>query len=158
MSADQARIRLAALARRRSERIKGVGRIETLNEQTARGHLLLTYLVAQRSMQGRRRTGSGADLFWHELANLENAYADRPSIRVKPIPAKLIRRFPAGLFETVLPNVGEDGYVDAPHILLDCAFDAAARLADSLRVKKDELSTDDMIGRLEREIGKLGKG
>ena len=35
VSADQARIRLAALARRRSERIKGVGKIETLNEQTA---------------------------------------------------------------------------------------------------------------------------
>jgi hypothetical protein len=145
VSAEQVRVRLAALARRRSERIKGVGRIETLNEQTARGHLLLTYLVAQRSMQGRRRTGSGADLFWHELANLENADADRPSIRIKPIPVKLIRRFPAGRFETVLLNVGEDGYVDAPRILLDCAFDAAARLADSLRVKKDELSTDDMI-------------
>jgi hypothetical protein len=158
VSAEQVRVRLAALARRRSERIKGVGRMEALNEQTARGHLLLTYLVAQRSMQGRRRTGSGADLFWHELANLENADADRPSIRVKPIPVKLIRRFPAGLFETVLPNVGEDGYVDAPRILLDCAFDAAARLADSLRVKKDELSTDDMIGRLEREIGKFGTG
>lgn len=158
VSVQHLRSQLADLARRRGEHIKGVGRIETLNEQSARGHLMLAYLVAQRLMQARRKMGSGADLFWQELASLENVYADRPMIRIKPIPVKLARRFPADLFETVLPSVGEDGYVDAPHILLDCAFDAAARLADSLRVKKDELSTADMIGRLEREIGRLGKG
>jgi hypothetical protein len=154
-SAVRALGKLSALTRPRSERPKAVGRIETQNERCGRGQLALVYLVANRLMQARHKGGNGADRFWHELASMEKAYADRDLIRIKPIPVKIARHFPAGLFEATLPQVGEDGYVDAPQILLACAFDAAARVADSLRVKKDDVSTDDMIARLERAVAKL---
>jgi hypothetical protein len=158
VSADKVLGQLKALARLRSERLKGVGKIEVLNEQSGRGQLVLAYLVAHRLMQARRTGGSGTDRFWHELTSMENTFADRDLIRVKHIPVKTVRQFPGGLFETTLPNIGEEGYVDAPHILRECAFDAAARIADGLPVKRDDLSTDDMIARLERAISKVISG
>jgi hypothetical protein len=147
---------LASLAKPRGDRFKAVGKIEAQNERSGRGQLALAYLVASRLMAARRKL-SGADRFWHELASMEKAYADRDLIRVKPIPVRVARQFPASLFEVTLPQIGDDGYVDVPQILLGCALDAAARVADSLRIKKDDVSTDDMIARLEREIAKLSR-
>ena len=56
------------------------------------------------------------------------------------------------LFDPTLPTVGEHGYVDAPRMLIRSALDAAARVADSLHIKKDELMVAEVMGRLEREI------
>jgi hypothetical protein len=43
----------------------------------------------------------------------------------------------------------------APTILLKSAIEAGCRLADSWRVKRTDLTTEDFLGRLSREIRKL---
>jgi hypothetical protein len=83
-------------------------------------------------------------------------YADRETLRIQHIPVDIARHFVMPLFEPVLPTVGQEGYVDAPEILLHSALDAAARIGDSFHTKKDELMVADVIGRLEREIRRFG--
>ena len=148
-------IQLRAVAKSQWDRRRGAERVEALNERVGRSQILLAYLVAYHLMRSRQKVGQGADRFWHELHAMEQGYADREMVRVKGIPAAVARGLEMPLFDPVLPTVGEEGYIDAPRLLLASALDAAARLADSLHVKKDDLSVADVMKRIEREIRTL---
>lgn len=139
----------------RSDRRRGVQKIEELNERTGRSQLVLDYLAAYHLLRDRQKFGQDTDRFWQELASMERSYAKRNVLRISGIPLSIARRLETPLFEAVLPGVGEEGYVDAPRLLLTCAFDAAARVGDSLHKKKDELAVSALMGRLEREIRTL---
>jgi hypothetical protein len=56
------------------------------------------------------------------------------------------------LFDLNLPQVGEEGFVDAPQPLLQATFDAVCRLANGLKRRRADLSTEDVLARLAREI------
>jgi hypothetical protein len=144
--------RLEAFGKAQSDRRRGARKIEEVNERTGQSQLTLTYLVAHNLMQSRQKTGAGADKFWQELNAMEQSYADREALRIQRIPVDVARRLVMPLFEPVLPTVGDEGFVDAPAILLRSAFDAAARVGDSFHVKKDELMVGDVLGRLERAV------
>jgi hypothetical protein len=58
------------------------------------------------------------------------------------------------LFDLTLPQVGEEAFIDAPQPLLQAALDAVCRVANSLKRRRAELSTADVLSRLEREIGR----
>jgi len=149
------RERLARLARREFDPIRAATGIEADNRQAGRSQLLLDYLMAHSLLHFRQQLGDTQGKFWPALDQLENLAAERRMIRVRPIPAKAARRLTGLLFEPILPTVGDEGYIDAPEVLLTTALAAAARIADSLHVAKHQLSINDMLGRLEREIEKL---
>ncbi|WP_295887029.1 hypothetical protein [uncultured Thiohalocapsa sp.] len=109
-------------------------------------------------MSGRQATGSGAAGFWAELANMEAAHEARGPIRVRPIQRNLARALDQELFPVRLPRIGDDGYVDAPKTLRRSAYDAAARVADALHKKKDDLTTEEMLAQLERALGRISTG
>jgi hypothetical protein len=126
-----------------------------LNEDAGRSQLVLAYLIAHNLMRGRQKMGTGADRFWQELSAMDNSFAEREVLRIKHLPVDIARHLTMPLFDPTLPTVGEHGYVDAPQMLIRSALDAAARVADSLHVKKDELMVTDVMGRLEREVRSL---
>ena len=143
---------LESAARAQGDRRRGARKIEELNERVGRSQLILAYLAAHNLMRNRKKTGLGVDKFWQELNAMEQSYKDRDVIRIRGVSADIGRRLEMPLFRPVLPTVGADGYVEASDVLLRCAFDAAARVGDSLHVKKDDLMVDDVIGRLAREL------
>ena len=129
-------------------------RIEALNERAGRSQLLLDYLVARGLLQSRQQTGAGEIQFWWEIQALEEICQGRGTVRVRRIPTALGQRLSGLLFDLDLPSVGDEGYVDAPQPLLQASLDAVCRLANGLKRRRVELSTADVLSRLEREIGR----
>jgi len=147
--------RLESRAKARADRRHGVKRVEEENGKAARSQLALACLTAYGLMRSRQKLSQGADNFWQELTAMEQSYADRDILRINGIPAAIGRRLTMPLWEPQLPTVGEESYMDAPRILLQSAFDTAARIGDSFHVKRDDLDVNDVLGRLERELRTL---
>jgi hypothetical protein len=55
-----------------------------------------------------------------------------------------------------IPTIGDESRLDAPRPLFVAALEAAQRLANGMKVKKSELSTDDFLARLQRVIERRG--
>jgi hypothetical protein len=146
------RQQLAALARREYEKRHAVARIEELNEAAGHSQQVLDCLVAHGLLWFRRAVGQAYERFWPELVAVDELLREREEMRITGIPSQLARQLSGLLFEPILPTVGEEGYIDAPRILLLCALDAAARLADSLHVAKAELSLDEVLKRLRQTM------
>jgi hypothetical protein len=127
-------------------------RIEALNEGAGRSQLLLAYLVAREILQSSLQTGSAETLFWREIQALEAIVQGCESIRVRHIPTTLGQRLLGLLFDLDLPSVGDEGYVDAPKLLLQASIEAVCRVANGLKRRRADLSTADVLTRLEREV------
>jgi hypothetical protein len=146
------RQRLADTARQEFAMALAVPRLEALNERAGRSQVLLAYLVARGLMQSRQHTAAAEPLFWREIQALEGVCEGRDSCRVRRIPTALGRRLSGLLFDLALPNVGDEGHVDAPQPLLQAALDAVCRVATGLRRRRADLSTAEVLSRLDREI------
>ena len=123
-----------------------------MNEGAGRSQLLLAYLVARGILQSRLQTGSAETLFWREIQALEAICQGRDSLRVRHIPTTLGRRLAGLLFDLDLPNIGGEGYIDAPQPLLQASIEVVCRVASGLKRRRADLSTADVLSRLAREI------
>jgi superfamily II DNA or RNA helicase len=136
-----------------------MARIEQINERAAWSQLLLSYIVIQGGIASRQRLGMAEDGFWKEVTSFEEAVVGRNgqdrNLYIPKIPVDPTARLAALLFDVNLPTVGAEGNMTAPTILLKSAIEAGCRLADSWRVKRTDLTTEDFLGRLSREIRKL---
>ena len=148
------RQRLRDVARQEFAMTQAVPRIEAVNERAGRSQLQLDYLVGYGVLQSRQQTGVAEPLFRREMQVLEGIFQGRDSVRVRRIPAAFARHLSGLLFDLTLPQVGEEGFVDAPQPLLQASLDAVYRVANSLKRRRAELSTADAFSRLEREIGR----
>jgi hypothetical protein len=78
-----------------------------------------------------------------------------PSARIAPDPKN--PRFPCcPSVNTALSycdaQMGEEAHVDAPQPLLKASIEAMCRVADSMKVRRSELTTDDVLARVDRLI------
>jgi predicted nucleic acid-binding protein len=105
---------------------------ETWPEEVTRGVELLVWMVA-------------------------HGYLEVPGTRVRRIPREQAQALSHLLFDITIPNTGDECHMDVPRPLLIAALEAAYRLADELKVRKSELSTDDMLARLQREIERMNR-
>jgi hypothetical protein len=78
-------------------------------------------------------------------------------MRVRRIPSVQAHHLSGLLFDLTVPNTGDESYLDAPHPLLIASLDAAFRLATAMKVRRSELSTDDFLARLDREIARVAQ-
>jgi hypothetical protein len=78
------------------------------------------------------------------------------SVRVRRIPAAFAQRLPELLFDLTLPQVGEEGFIDAPQPLLQASLDAVYRVANGLKRRRAELPTAEVLTRLRREVERRG--
>jgi hypothetical protein len=146
------RQRLRDLARQEFAMTQAVSRIEAVNERAGRAQLQLDYLVGYGLLQSRQQTGVAEPLFRREMQALEEICQGRDSVRVRRIPAAFAQRLSGLLFDLDLPQVGEEGFADAPQPLLQASLDAVCRVANGLKRKRAELSTAEVLARLTREI------
>jgi hypothetical protein len=149
---------LEAMARNECQTTLVVPRIEALNAAAGRSQEILDYLVIRGIIESRQRTKGAETLFWREIADLEERFQEKDRvIRVHNIPSDQARQLSPLLFDITVPNIGDASYLDAPRPLLMVALEAAHRLANGMRVKRAELSTDDFLARLNREIARVAQ-
>ena len=146
------RQRLRDVARQEFAMAQAVPRIEAVNERAGRAQLQLDYLVGYGLLQSRQQTGVAEPLFRREMQAIEANCQGCDTVWVRRIPAAFARHLSGLLFDLNLPQVGEEGFVDAPQPLLQAALDAVCRVANGLKRKRAELSTADVLARLTREI------
>jgi hypothetical protein len=149
------RQRLNVMAREELAMRQAVSRVEAHNERAAQAQRLLNDLVAHGLLQSRLRTGAAEALVWREVQALDAISQGRDVLRVRHIPAALGRRLSGLLFDLDLPNVGEEGYMDAPAPLIQSVLEAICRLANGLKRRRAELTTAEVLSRLERDIERL---
>jgi hypothetical protein len=135
---------------------QAVPRIEAMNDRAGRAQLQLDYLVGYGLLQSRQQTGVAEPLFRREMQALEELCQGRDSVRVRRLPTEFAQRLCGLLFDLDLPQVGEEGFVDAPQPLLQASLDAVYRMANGLKRKRAELSTAEVLARLTREIERWG--
>jgi hypothetical protein len=150
------RQRLSVMARQELAMAQAAPRVEVMNKRAGRSQRLLAYLVARGLVQSRQQTGSSETQFWREMQALEAICQGREILRVRRIPLALGRRLSGLLFDLDLPSVGDEGYVDAPQPLIQASLDAMCWLANGLKRKRADLSTAEVLSRLEREIERWG--
>jgi hypothetical protein len=148
---------LEAMAREEYQKTLAVPRIEAINQAAGRSQELLDYLVIRGIIQSRQRTGGAEPLIWPEIAALEDIFRDKDRMRVRRIPSVQAHHLSGLLFDLTVPNTGDESYLDAPHPLLIASLDAAFRLATAMKVRRSELSTDDFLARLDREIARVAQ-
>jgi superfamily II DNA or RNA helicase len=150
------RRRLAVMAHQAWQTPQAVSRIEAVNEAAGHSQELLDYLVIDDFLRWRLRAGEADQGFWREAQVLDELVHDaRMPSRVRRIPSAFARRLSDVLFDVTIPQTGTESRVEAPRLLLDAALDAACRLADSMRVRRSELRTEDVLARLDREVRRL---
>ena len=144
---------LAARVREEYQMILAVPRIEVLNEAAGHSQEMLDYLVMRGIILSRQRTGGAEPLFWREIAALEDIVQEPDRmIRVRRIPSAQAQHLSHLLFDITVPNTGDESYLDAPRPLLIASLEAAHRLANGMKVRRSELSTDELLARLNRVI------
>jgi hypothetical protein len=126
------------------------------NERAGRAQLQLDYLVGYGLLQSRQQTGVAESLFRREMQAIEGICQGRDSVRVRRLPTAFAPRLSGLLFDLDLPQVGEEGFIDAPQPLLQASLDAIYRVANGLKRKRAELSTVEVLARLRREIERWG--
>ena len=145
---------LEEIARKEFSATRAVPRIEELNKTAGRSQLFLDFLVVKDLILGYQ-VGENADQpFWQMASRLEEIYQDRELIRTR-IPIDHARKLTDPLFDIVVPTTSEYAYLDATQPLLMTSIEAAYRLANAMKVKRSELSTNDFMARLDREIEKV---
>lgn len=132
--------------------IQAVPNIERLNEHAGRFQAAANLLVMKDILGSRKRMEKGEALIWRELSALEAIFKEKDVIRAR-LPAVYARQMTGLLlFSLVLPSAGEDAYIDCTRPLLFSAMEMSYRLANGMKIKKSDLSTDLFLARLDKEI------
>jgi hypothetical protein len=132
-----------------------VPEIEAQNERTARSQEALNYLVIRGLIRERQMMGKAAPLFWREIEAIEEEYRDRENLRIRKIPVSLAARLTSPLFPVTIPQMGEYAHIDAPKPLLRASIEAICRVADGMKVRRSELTTDEVLARVDRLIDQM---
>jgi hypothetical protein len=148
---------LEAMAHEEHQKTLVVSQIEAINQAAGRSQELLDYLVIRGIIQSRQHTGGAEPLIWSEITALDDLFRDKDRLRVRRIPSVQAHNLSGLLFDLTIPNTGDESYLDAPHPLLIASLDAAFRLVAAMKVRRAELSTDDFLARLDREIARIAQ-
>ena len=109
---------------------------------------MLDYLVMRGILLSRQLMRGAEPLLWREIAALEDLMQEPDCVlRVRRIPSAQADNLSHLLFDITLPHTGDESYLDAPRPLLVASLEAAYRLANGMKVKKSELSTDAFLAR-----------
>ena len=126
-------------------------RLRRRNVGAARGQEVLSLMVAEFLLRRRVRMDGEGSLFWQQIREVEEEYQDCVGERLSGLRADWLRRVEErdALFPIQVPQVGDQGSVDAPALLMRSAIDSACRVADGIRGRRAELTTDAVLRRIQ---------
>ncbi|MFZ1573668.1 MAG: hypothetical protein WAT36_00180 [Chromatiaceae bacterium] len=139
-----------------------VAQVEADNLLSGQAQAALTLGVAFGVLTSRQKLGDGDANFWKEIdawrARIQTQHAEGGSFRVMNIPADLTKvTVTAFLLFDVKKRVSDGTFwiEHAPALLLDSAADAACRVAEGMKKKKADLTTEAVLGRIQAEIKRV---
>jgi superfamily II DNA or RNA helicase len=132
---------LHEMVRLEFEPTRSVDRIENNNQIAAQAQMILNLLIADRSFPPFGKTES--DGFWPAVSEWDQILETRDKLIVPKINAELLRKIqPILLCEIPVPRAGDETDLSLPVIQVAAAIDAACRIADSLKIKKSDVTID----------------
>ncbi len=138
--------------------------IESDNELSGRAQAALALGTAYGMITSRQKFGNVDVNFWKELDGVrhqtEARTANGGALRVMHIPSCLGKVATTAFlpFEAKRRITDDTYWVErAPAVLLDAAADAATRVADSIKRKKSELTTDTGLAHVQGEMERVLK-
>jgi len=153
---------LQAMADREFKLSAHVDAIEADNERSARAQAALSLGTAYGMITSRQKVGNADDNFWKELERARGQAQERTAhgsaLRVMHIPSQLESVLTTGFVPfDVRQKISDDSYwvERASPPLYNPAIDAATRVADGIKRKKSELSTDVGLDRVLHEMEKV---
>lgn len=153
--------RLQAMADREYQLTAHVSNVEMDNRHSGRAQAALALGTAIGLIDGRRKTGGADDNFWKELDACRKFVGERMAngggLSVHRVPSDYDQVASAWVPFNVKRKIAADSFwVDtAPPPLLNAAIDAAARVADGIKKKKSEVTTDLGMSRLVAEMKRV---
>ena len=119
------------------------------NERAGAAHAVLNLLVADSLFPGINHTEQ--DNFWQAVKAIDEIIGDRDRLLVPNISSQALGRIQKDLlFDIYVPRTGDTASPTLPIVLVESAVNTACREADSLRIRKSELT----IGRVKIRIKK----
>ena len=135
---------------------RAVERVEKLNQRTATAQSIFN-LIAARSLI-HPVSSSENDNFWTIIKDLDELIDERECLLISNLPVKPLKLINNDLlFDLQLPQVAENTSQTVPIQLVSSAVNAACRIADSMKVKKTDLTVRTVDLQIEREIAKAVK-
>jgi len=140
---------LHQLVRTEFDPTKVVHRLEDMNTKAALDHELYILLSANSLLTPMTR---GADSnFWEAIKNLELIVREHEMLDIPELPIDTLQKISHGLlFDIKIPQIGSLCVVKTPIIFVQSAIDAACRIADGMKKKKSELTTQEVQKRIQR--------
>lgn len=157
---DTAQAELRKHAEREFAVVRKVPQIERFNHISGKFQLMLDYRILSSLMRDMQQFSDLDDNFWRAIQQIEERCSSRKDgMRIANLPAEELQNIlismPADpLFDIEIPHAGTSAAIKAPPLLLHSAIQSGCRLADSLHRRRANLSTDEMLDRLDREADK----
>lgn len=142
---------LLALAEAEYQTYHAARRVERDNLRAAYAHVAFELLVINALLRERSRSAGDDALFGAVIEEVRSLYKDREVIRAIQLPAAVLRELaPYLLFDVQLPQLGQDASAPVPRVLAYAAIDAARRVVDGAKIRKNEQYVDRMMARIQR--------
>ncbi len=128
--------------------------VEILNKRAGKSQLILNYLITRFLFNFRRKMGQREENFWAEIKAQEQILHDREAIAIS-FPKNIAQRLYGLPFNIQIPQVGEKATLLAPIPLIQSSLDCVCSLASRMHRSRADLSTEEVLARIDREIDKL---
>ena len=142
--------KLHELMRNEFDPTRSIERIVDKNERAGAAHALLNLLVADSLLPDINHTEQ--DNFWQAVRAMDEIISQRDQLIVPNLPVRYLERIQKDLlFDIYVPQTGDTTSPSLPVILIESAVTTTCREADSLRVRRSELT----IGRVKARMKKV---
>ena len=134
------------------ENIYVAGRIEKKNKLAAASQRAFNYLLVIAQLKLSIELGHGRENFDDEIKRQLQSCEQNSSRKIPGLPVEPVKKLKGLLYAPDIPNVGEVCSIRVPVEVFKGALAQAVRTANAMHVKKSELSTQRVIGRLKAEL------
>ncbi len=148
----EAREELQALAREDLHVHLRFPSLEQKSREAAGTQKVVNFLIARWLLGQRKSAEQDKLLFWKEMEGIEAECRKQASLRIRGVPMRLARKLENSMVDVHLPASGDTTYMDVTGPFIRVALEALCREADAMKKKKSELTTDEVLARLERLI------
>ncbi|MBM4287995.1 MAG: helicase [Deltaproteobacteria bacterium] len=128
--------------------------VEVLNQRAGISQLILNYLVARYLIDSRRKIGQGEENFWAEVKSQEQVLQNKEVISIK-FPRNIAQSLDGMPFTLQIPQLGDKATLLAPIALIQSSMDCVCRLASRMHRSRADLSTEEVLARIDRELNKF---
>lgn len=136
--------------------IDKIQKVEKENQRAGIAQEIFNVLIIKRQLEIYKIQGTEHDIFWDAVKDWDELIEEKSELQIPKLPVAILRIIQSYLpFQFKLPQIGDSVSLYLPIIHFEIAVDHACRIADTMKVKKSELTVEMVENRLEREKEKM---